>query len=130
MADATGWQKGGFIGPVNVEESETAAADLDRGSARLQQAEQDYLRAWREARGDKEPQGEITNLAGLALSGGGIRSATFSLGVMQALAHRGLLKRFDYLSTVSGGGYIGSAITWLVSAMAHKDYTECEGEKA
>ena len=49
---------------------------------------------------------------------------------MQALAHRGLLKRFDYLSTVSGGGYIGSAITWLVSAMAHKDYTECEGEKA
>jgi hypothetical protein len=37
---------------------------------------------------------------------------------MQALAHNGLLKRFDYLSTVSGGGYIGSAITWLVSDRA------------
>lgn len=66
---------------------------------------------------------------GLALSGGGIRSATFCLGVLQALARapfklpnenapppKGaeapnppwpLLARFDFLSTVSGGGYIG-----------------------
>lgn len=44
---------------------------------------------------------------GLALSGGGIRSATFSLGVLQALARKRLLQRFDYLSTVSGGSYIG-----------------------
>jgi hypothetical protein len=68
----------------------------------------------------------------LALSGGGIRSATFSLGVMQALARldppapkaalslapaaapaapatsTSLLSCFDYLSTVSGGGYIGA----------------------
>jgi predicted acylesterase/phospholipase RssA len=49
-------------------------------------------------------------LLGLALSGGGIRSATFALGVLQALARRGLLRHVDYLSTVSGGGYIGS---WL-----------------
>ena len=48
--------------------------------------------------------------AGLALSGGGIRSATFNLGVLQALADLGLLSKFDYLSTVSGGGYIGG---WL-----------------
>src|SRR3954470_21010940 len=54
-------------------------------------------------------------LAGLALSGGGIRSAAFGLGVLQALANEGLLKRFDYLSTVSGGGYIGSALTWFLS---------------
>jgi len=46
--------------------------------------------------------------AGLALSGGGIRSATFSLGVLQAFARYGLLRRFDFLSTVSGGGYVGS----------------------
>lgn len=51
-------------------------------------------------------------LAGLALSGGGIRSAVFCLGVIQALASAGKLKHFDYLSTVSGGGYIGSALTW------------------
>ena len=49
-------------------------------------------------------------LAALCLSGGGIRSATFGLGVIQALARHGLLGKFDYLSTVSGGGYIGS---WL-----------------
>lgn len=45
---------------------------------------------------------------GLALSGGGIRSATFGLGLLQALAHCDILKHIDYLSTVSGGGYIGS----------------------
>ena len=48
----------------------------------------------------------------LCFSGGGIRSATFSLGVMQRLARLELLPQFDYLSTVSGGGYIGS---WLSS---------------
>jgi hypothetical protein len=54
-------------------------------------------------------------LAGLALSGGGIRSATFNLGLLQALSHRGVLPRFDFLSTVSGGGYIGSCLTSLLS---------------
>ena len=48
------------------------------------------------------------DLVGLALSGGGIRSATFALGVLQALAQLRLLGTIDYLSTVSGGGYIGS----------------------
>lgn len=48
------------------------------------------------------------DLCGLAISGGGIRSATFALGVIQGLAITGLLRRFDYLSTVSGGGYIGA----------------------
>ncbi|HEY6010811.1 MAG TPA: patatin-like phospholipase family protein [Nitrospirota bacterium] len=52
------------------------------------------------------------NLVGLAFSGGGIRSATFNLGILQGLARRGLLKSIDYLSTVSGGGYIGS---WLMA---------------
>lgn len=53
---------------------------------------------------------------GLALSGGGIRSATFCLGVLQCLARQNRLASFDYLSTVSGGGYIGS---WL-SAWIHR----------
>jgi hypothetical protein len=55
---------------------------------------------------------ECAELAGLAFSGGGIRSATFALGVLQALASRDELTRFDYLSTVSGGGYIHQ---WLAS---------------
>ncbi|MDH4285751.1 MAG: patatin-like phospholipase family protein, partial [Gallionellaceae bacterium] len=60
--------------------------------------------------------GKTENLAGLAFSGGGIRSATFNLGVIQALAENDKLGKFDYLSTVSGGGYIGS---WL-SAQIHR----------
>jgi hypothetical protein len=47
---------------------------------------------------------------GVALSGGGIRSGTLNLGILQGLTARGLLEKVDYLSTVSGGGYIGS---WL-----------------
>jgi hypothetical protein len=50
------------------------------------------------------------NLAALAISGGGIRSATFGLGILEGLKSFGLLKKLDYLSTVSGGGYIGA---WL-----------------
>lgn len=50
---------------------------------------------------------------GIALSGGGIRSATFCLGVFQALARFGLIGRFDYMSTVSGGGYFGSFLGGL-----------------
>lgn len=50
----------------------------------------------------------------LCLSGGGIRSAAFCLGILQGLARCGLLERFDYLSTVSGGGYVGSWLsTWV-----------------
>ncbi len=50
-------------------------------------------------------------LSGLALSGGGIRSATFCLGIVTELAKRGVLSQTDYLSTVSGGGYLGAFIT-------------------
>ncbi len=59
-----------------------------------------------------------SRLAGLSFSGGGIRSATFCLGVLQALADLRLLKRFHYLSTVSGGGYIGS---WLWAWIHRRD---------
>ncbi len=54
--------------------------------------------------------------SGLALSGGGIRSATFAMGVMVSLAKRNMLPQFDYLSTVSGGGYTGSFLTQLLGS--------------
>lgn len=57
------------------------------------------------------------NLVGLACSGGGIRSASFCLGVIQYLICHKLFSKIDYLSTVSGGGYIGSC----VSALAKDD---------
>lgn len=47
-------------------------------------------------------------LVGVALSGGGIRSATFCLGLFQALARQKAIRRIDLLSTVSGGGYFGA----------------------
>lgn len=51
---------------------------------------------------------------GVAFSGGGIRSGTFAVGFLQGLAQLGLLRRIDYLSTVSGGGYAGGWLTaWL-----------------
>ncbi|MFK7807422.1 MAG: hypothetical protein AB8F74_06410, partial [Saprospiraceae bacterium] len=47
---------------------------------------------------------------GIALSGGGIRSATICLGIMEELNKRGLIQQADYLSSVSGGGYLASYI--------------------
>jgi hypothetical protein len=84
-------------------------------------------------------KGEVSNVRGLALSGGGIRSACFALGVVHALLNgrkpekkdaeegervdggasvvgskaKPLLGEFHFLSTVSGGGYLGAALTWL-----------------
>lgn len=55
--------------------------------------------------------GPIMNATALAFSGGGIRSATFCLGISQVLARRKLFKEFDYMSTVSGGGYFGSFLS-------------------
>lgn len=59
-----------------------------------------------------ETENSRSELVGLALSGGGIRSATFNLGVLQGLARRNLIAKINYISTVSGGGYIGA---WLIS---------------
>jgi hypothetical protein len=61
----------------------------------------------------------LENLIGLAFSGGGIRSATFNLGVLQRLQELDLLRGVDYLSTVSGGGYIGS---WLLGNVRRTHY--------
>ena len=55
------------------------------------------------------------SLVGLGLSGGGIRSATFNLGVLQAFAELGMLEHIDYLSSVSGGGYIHQFLAaWIL----------------
>ena len=55
-------------------------------------------------------------LVGLALSGGGIRAATHSLGVLQRLARLGMLRFVDYLSTASGGGYLGASWSSLTAS--------------
>ena len=58
--------------------------------------------------------GDRSGKWGLALSGGGIRSATFCFGLLAALSRNRLLGRFDLLSTVSGGGYIGAMLGRLL----------------
>lgn len=108
----------------------SAAADppLDDSLTALLASESAALRADRPGQGDTPAAARI----GLALSGGGVRSATFALGLMRGLAqerHPGtgaesaqpaagtdpLLGRIDYLSTVSGGGYIGAMYGRLVA---------------
>ena len=86
--------------------------------------EQVVEKEWRDYVQPRRPQQERSgaedadpnqrNLTGLAISGGGIRSASFAVGVLQVLADRGILSKFDYLSTVSGGGFLG---TWLSATM-------------
>ncbi len=99
----------------------SAKPKIEQGPAGLVQvlgAEYDALRPGRTYAGaadeaalfakvNDEPQ----PFTALCISGGGIRSATFALGAIQGLAGRGILGQFDYLSTVSGGGYIGGWLT-------------------
>ena len=88
-------------------------------------AELDYIENRRRKVRDDRPRGVATSagaavehgregLVGLALSGGGIRSATTNLGILQTLSRLGVLPMVDYLSTVSGGGYIGSCLSSLL----------------
>lgn len=106
-----------FIAPVCLQGDDVQP---DAGTAALLAGEQEYVGNWRHQTGRAGAKAQsFDDLTGLALSGGGIRSAMFSLGVLQALAARNLLARFDYLSTVSGGGYIGSALSWLTSRKAN-----------
>jgi len=57
---------------------------------------------------DAVDRGVLRSTVGLALSGGGIRSASFNLGILEAFQRHGLIRWVDYLSTVSGGGFIGA----------------------
>lgn len=91
----------------------------------LLEAEQEAIRKRRAAAkmaagGDEAAAAPLTNLAGLACSGGGIRSATLCLGVAQSLAKHGILPRLDYLSTVSGGGYFGAFLSSYLNDEDHE----------
>jgi len=95
--------------PDNPETARPAAS----GAAEQSKAqEQPDPRRLKDLKWDGDgPHPPVLEVTALALSGGGIRSASFSLGVVQALNAYGCLPRIDYLSTVSGGGYLGSALS-------------------
>ncbi|MEM7372844.1 MAG: patatin-like phospholipase family protein [Bacteroidota bacterium] len=69
---------------------------------------------------DEQSSDPYNHLWGLAISGGGIRSATLGLGMIQKFIAKRIFKQFDYMSTVSGGGYIGSCLTTLMSTDPEK----------
>lgn len=64
---------------------------------------------------------KLDDTTGLTLSGGGTRSAAFCLGILQSLYEHEVLNCFDYLSTVSGGGYIGSYYTSWMSTLKTRE---------
>jgi hypothetical protein len=75
-------------------------------------------------------QSEEQGVVGLALSGGGIRSAAFSFGVLQTLEEKGLMRHVDYLSTVSGGGYTGTAYSaWRLRQVLAEEQETSERDK-
>ena len=112
---------------------EKAADTLLAGSAfyprQLEAAESRAIRERRQRAGlsdGQSPPGTESdrlpgNVVGLALSGGGVRSATVGLGVLQGLAKKRRLSRIDFLSTVSGGGYIGAFLGRLYMWMSSGD---------
>ena len=70
--------------------------------------EDEHLRERRKKLFDEAAADKLAeNRFGIALSGGGIRSATINLGFLKTLNKFNILEQADYLSTVSGGGYTG-----------------------
>ena len=108
--------------PSALEQAEAAAVRARRAAARSCDAD-----GAPSAEPPKNDSGSATDVCtapklpqdtvGVALSGGGIRSATFCLGVLQALAARGRLRDIDFLSTVSGGGFAGGFLGRLFTRL-------------
>jgi Patatin-like phospholipase len=91
-------------------------ADFEWRSREVHKIElEHYLKKRRQANGITE-EATPDNLSGLCISGGGVRSSTLGLGMLQAFIKANKLKYFDYLSTVSGGGFIGACLSSLMSA--------------
>lgn len=65
---------------------------------------------WPEAKAIQR-KGKITDTLGLALSGGGYRSAIYNYGVLKGLYEIGVIPQIDYMSVVSGGSWIGTAFS-------------------
>ncbi|WP_287328051.1 patatin-like phospholipase family protein [Mesorhizobium sp.] len=96
MQSFPGWRPMGRIDKADL----LSTRERDMILARRQHYDLDQKQGW---------------ASGLALSGGGIRSATFAIGVLAALARRNLLPQFDYISSVSGGGYAAGFLTQLLA---------------
>ena len=72
-----------------------------------QLSRESFSHEWRFNHNDKNRPPAL----GLAMSGGGIRSAAFNLGVIQALHEQNILPKIDVISAVSGGSY---TLSWYL----------------
>ena len=106
------------VGKSEAHLGNSIIAGLPQSLKHINELEHEEILQRRKNFNSRELKTPLQNLTGLALSGGGIRSATFCLGIVQTLARKDLFHQFDYLSTVSGGGYLG---TFLSSVLADQD---------
>lgn len=96
-------------------ETGTLPGDLAREIGDINDKEKQEVMSRRSTAGPPNRQ-DHQDAVGLAISGGGIRSATFALGVVQTLARQGIFQQVDFLSTVSGGGYLGCFISSFLNS--------------
>jgi len=124
---------GGTVWPFGKKDKSSLRKDASLEERRIAErfreilaAEHENIAARRSAHGrgpvapevpgmDERGELPVFDTAGVALSGGGIRSAAFCLGALQSLAARDLIGQIDYLSTVSGGGYTGASVSAAMS---------------
>lgn len=97
--------------PLNREGREVTA--VAPNTQTMSPFEDAYIRARRRSAGVSDQP-----VFGLAFSGGGVRSATVNLGVLQGLEDADVLRHADYLSSVSGGSYIAG---WYTSHLRTKN---------
>jgi len=100
----------GFLKRINFLEKSPDQEVKNINYHQVIEKENEILKKRRTELGVEEADQLNNNKFGIALSGGGIRSATINLGFLQTLNDLNILKRADYLSTVSGGGYTGAYI--------------------
>ncbi len=121
----------GAVLPLGIGGQVEVAGDVKMSEiAKAEIAEIHHRRAVLKLVRPEDKKSAVWNVAGLALSGGGIRSATFCLGITQMLARHGFLHRFDYLSTVSGGGYLGAFLSTALGTRQEGDKSRTTPESA
>ncbi len=80
-----------------------------KGYKEVIREEEKFLKQRRQKlRGNKAANELEENSFGIAMSGGGIRSATINMGFLKTLNKLNIIEQADYVSTVSGGGYTGA----------------------
>src|SRR5262249_5111817 len=111
---------------ISEKAADIILADSVDYPAALKHWEVEAVKQRRDAAG-VNPRSLTEGWVGLALSGGGIRSATFCLGFLQSLAATQKLRNIDFLSTVSGGGFIGGFLGRLYTRL--DDAVKKKGER-